>query len=122
MKIPRIFLLFAGTFLIFPLFASAAELAAPGTPARKLQRGFLNIALSPIEISNEVMKLKKTDAALPSWFIGMINGSFKAVGRSGAGLYEIITSPVPLPSGYEPFLKPEFTWEYLEPAPKPSAS
>jgi putative exosortase-associated protein (TIGR04073 family) len=90
----------------------AAELAAPGTAARKLQRGFLNIALSPIEISNEIVNYQKADTILPSWIPGMIKGTFRMVGRGVIGAYEMVTAPVP---SYEPVVKPEFTWEYLKP-------
>jgi putative exosortase-associated protein (TIGR04073 family) len=101
--------------LTFPLLASAAEIAAPGTAARKLQRGFLNVALSPAEVSNEIMKLKRIDTALPSWIAGMAIGIPKMVTRSMVGIYEVVTAPVPLPSGYEPVMMPEFTWEYTKP-------
>jgi putative exosortase-associated protein (TIGR04073 family) len=103
-----------------PFPASAAELAEPGTPARKLQRGFLNITLSPVEISNEIVKLQKADTALPSWTVGMIKGTFKALGRSVAGAYEILTAPFPVPAHYEPVVKPELTWDYLKPVDEPS--
>ena len=33
-----------------PLMAAEAEIQGEGTPQRKLQRGFLNVALSPVEI------------------------------------------------------------------------
>jgi putative exosortase-associated protein (TIGR04073 family) len=108
------------TILCNPFHAYAAELAEEGTPARKLQRGFLNIALSPVEFSNEIVKLKKADTALPSWFVGIIKGSFNAVGRGVVGAFEILTFPVPVPSNYAPVVKPEFTWDYLKPLEEPA--
>ena len=120
MKSPKNLAVILGFLLCFSSAASAAELAAPGTPVRKLQRGFLNVALSPAEITNEIMKLKKVDTALPSWVAGMTFGISKMVARSVVGIYEVVTAPVALPAGYEPVVKPEFTWEYTKPLAEPA--
>ena len=110
----RIFLL---TLLLVcgpPLFAFAAELAEEHTPARKLQRGFLNVALSPLEISHELAKEKKIRSVVPSWFAGLGRGSFFTAGRMLTGVYEMGTFFIPLPAHYDPVVQPEFTWEHLE--------
>ena len=91
----------------------AAEIAPEGTPVRKLQRGFLNIALSPIEISKELDSEKKVDSFIPSWFSGIGRGSFYAVGRALTGVYDMLTFFAPVPAGYEPLVSPEFAWEHL---------
>lgn len=100
--------------------ATAAELAPSGTPARKIQRGFLNIALSPIEVSNEIVKLKKAELALPSWTIGIIRGSCTMTARALVGAYEILTFPVSLPADYAPVINPEFAWDYLPSSETPA--
>ena len=101
------------TFLLFSNFLYAAELASPGTAERKLQRGFLNIALSPIDISHELSKEKRKDSFPPSWFAGLGRGGAFAFGRALAGVYEVVTFPLPLPGNYEPVVEPEFVWEHL---------
>jgi putative exosortase-associated protein (TIGR04073 family) len=105
-------------FLLYPFLwmspLDAAQIAAEGTPVRKLQRGFLNIALSPIEISNELAKEKKVESAIPSWFFtGLGRGGAFMVGRALAGVYDMVTAPFPLPSGYAPLVYPEFAWEHF---------
>lgn len=107
--LPLTFLLF---FFAIPILR-AAEIAPEGTPVRKLQRGFLNIALSPIEISRELDSEKKVDSFVPSWFSGIGRGSFYAVGRALAGVYDMLTFFAPVPAGYEPLVSPEFAWEHL---------
>ncbi len=92
----------------------AAEIAQTGTPARKLQRGFLNVALSPLEISNELASEKKVDAVFPTWVTGLGRGSVFAVGRALAGVYDMVTAPVPYPADYAPLVYPEFAWEHLD--------
>ena len=94
-------------------FLFAAEIAQEGTPARKLQRGFLNIALSPIEISKELDKEKKVDSLIPSWVIGIERGSFYAAARALTGVYEMLTFPFAVPARYEAVVQPEFAWELL---------
>ena len=101
-------------WLAFPSFAHASALADPGTPARKLQRGLLDIALCPIEISQGIVELKHQDTVLPSWIIGTFKGSVNAVSRGLVGAYEIVTTPFPVPSHYAPVLQPEFAWQHLK--------
>ena len=96
--------------------AFAAEIEPVGTPLRKLQRGFLNIALSPIEISTEWHNARKTDNFFPSWISGFGRGAAFAAGRMLTGLYEILTFPIPVPAHYEPVVYPEFAWEHLDKA------
>jgi len=105
--------IFALLAFSLPLMAAEAEIQGEGTPQRKLQRGFLNIALSPIEISNELSKEVRNDTFPPSWVAGLGRGSAYAVGRALVGVYEIVTFPIPYPAHYKPVLQPEFEWQHL---------
>ena len=96
-----------------PLMAAETEIQGEGTPQRKLQRGFLNVALSPIEISNELSKEVRNDTFPPSWVAGLGRGSIYAVGRALVGVYEMVTFPLPYPAHYKPVLSPEFEWQHL---------
>jgi putative exosortase-associated protein (TIGR04073 family) len=104
------FILFAFTL---PVFSEEAEIQAEGTPQRKLQRGFLNVALSPIEISHELSKEVRKDIFPPSWVAGLGRGAVYTVGRALVGVYEMVTFPFPYPANYKPILQPEFTWQEL---------
>ncbi|HNX68152.1 MAG TPA: exosortase system-associated protein, TIGR04073 family [Candidatus Omnitrophota bacterium] len=92
---------------------AVTEIEPEGNPLRKLQRGFLNIALSPIEISTELSKEEKNDTVPPSWVAGLGRGSAYAAGRMLVGVYEIVTFPLPYPADYKPVLQPEFEWQHL---------
>lgn len=108
---------FAGTFLLAAVCATsgfAAELESPATPLRKLQRGFLNVALSPWELAHELSQNKKTDSAVPTWFGGAGRGAAYTAGRALTGVYEMVTFPLPWPANYEPVLQPEFAWQHFE--------
>nr|MBP6943473.1 exosortase system-associated protein, TIGR04073 family [Candidatus Omnitrophota bacterium] len=47
-------------------------------------------------------------------FTGLTVGTIKGLGlglvRTGAGIYEAVTFPFPIPEGYEPIVKPEFVY------------
>ena len=94
--------------------AFAVEIEDSG-PMRKLQRGFVNVALSPMELSTELAKEKKENPETmpPSWLAGIARGSAFMVGRALVGIYEIVTFPIPLPKDYGPVLQPEFPWQHL---------
>ena len=112
MKKTAAFLILFVSAFSFPL--PAAEIEPEGTALRKLQRGFVNMALSPFEISTELAKEKKRDTFPPSWVLGTGRGAFYMIGRALTGVYEIVTFPLPLPAGYTPILQPEFPWQHLE--------
>ncbi len=103
------------SLIIFSPFSYAAEMAEKNTPMHKLQRGFVNIALSPVEVSAELHKEKKVDSAVPSWGTGILRGSFYAVGRALSGVYDILTFPVPIPQNYESLVEPGLPWDRLQP-------
>ncbi len=93
---------------------AAVQMEPKGTPMRKLQRGVINIALSPVEISHELHLEKRKDGYLPSWVSGLGRGSVYTVGRALSGVYDLVTFPLPVPSGYEPLVYPELVTEHLE--------
>lgn len=113
----RTVLLAVSFVFLFQTILSAAELAAPGTPVRKLQRGFLNVVLSPFEISNELSKDKKADWFPPSWATGLARGICYGVGRALVGVGEMVTFPVSAPGDYGPILQPEFAWQHVPDKP-----
>ena len=100
--------------LVFSQTLFASEIASPGTPARKLQRGFLNIALSPVEISTEMAKEKKNDTMPPGWLLGLGRGACYAAGRALTGAFEILTFLFSFPGHYDTILDPEFPWEHFD--------
>ncbi|MBI3316779.1 MAG: exosortase system-associated protein, TIGR04073 family [Candidatus Omnitrophica bacterium] len=99
-------------FLVLSCLGFAAEMESPGTPLRKLQRGFLNIALSPMDISHEIRRDQKRDDIIPGWATGLGRGACFAAGRALAGVYEMLSFPIPFPANYEPVVTPEFVWEH----------
>ncbi|MEI7750592.1 MAG: exosortase system-associated protein, TIGR04073 family [Candidatus Omnitrophota bacterium] len=97
--------------------APEAAIQEEGSMQRKAQRGFLNVALSPFEIANELSKEVRNNTAPPSWIAGLGRGSIYAVGRALVGVYEMVTFPIPYPAHYKPVLQPEFPWQLAKEKP-----
>jgi putative exosortase-associated protein (TIGR04073 family) len=88
---------------------AAVALLAPGCagPEKKLGRGMLNVTefarLGEIRRSMEQTALwENTDAAYTTGFLRGLNRSLM---RTGVGLYEIVTFPIP---SYDPVFLPEY--------------
>ncbi len=111
-------LLIAAILALVSAQSFAAEMESPG-PLRKLQRGFLNIALSPMELTNElaVEKYENDDQMPPSWMTGTVRGIAFTAGRALAGVYDIATFPIPFPKEYGPIVQPELPWDKLKTSP-----
>jgi len=108
-------------FLLFSsLNLMAADIASEGTAARKLQRGFLNLALAPMEISHQLTMESKEKRFGLNWVTGMLRGTLFAAGRSLVGAYELVTAALPAPANYEPIIRPEFPWEHFGDSKMPS--
>jgi putative exosortase-associated protein (TIGR04073 family) len=103
--------------LIAAEVAPEAAIQEEGTMMRKAQRGFLNLALCPFEISNELAKEVRNDTLPPSWIAGLGRGSIYAVGRALVGVYEMVTFPIPYPAHYKAVLQPEFPWQLAKEKP-----
>lgn len=91
----------------------AVPLAEKGTWERKLQRGFLNVIFSPLEISHALAEETKKQEEWFNWLRGAGVGSWFAVIRAATGIYDILTAPFPMPKNYKPTMQPEFSLEYL---------
>lgn len=109
----RSFLVLIFTFLFLLSSSVFAELAPPGTRERKFQRGLLNTAFAPLELTTALEKVKKKDSLVPTWFTGAAAGVISMVIRAFTGIYEILTFPIPSPKNYEPAYEPEFALEHL---------
>lgn len=106
---------FAITFIfnIFISCAAAEESSVPGKMARKFGRGLCNVALGWCEIPKNIMNSCEEINPYAGWFVGLIKGIGMTLARTLAGVWDIVTFPIPAPSDYEPVMEPEFVFESL---------
>lgn len=74
----------------------------------KLGRGMGNAAFGWLEILHQPINMGKQERWPFAIFGGVPKGIVYAVGRTLVGVYEVVTFPVPLPSGYHAMMEPEF--------------
>jgi putative exosortase-associated protein (TIGR04073 family) len=109
----------ASLVLAAALFATAAApaLASPRdtdqSAARKLGRGAADVVAGVLELPGNMVEAHDREGAA-----GLPLGFAKGVGmiavREAVGVYEIVTSPFPVPAGYRPAIRPEYPWDYFD--------
>ena len=111
----------AGIFLMTVLISqvSFAEKSIMGDPesgtkcaSNKLWRGIVNTLTGVGEIIRQPVVCTIDDGAvgIP---VGLINGVFMSFVRTGAGIVDIVTFPIPFDDdiGYGSLLDPDYVWQ-----------
>ena len=88
------------------------------TAGDKLVRGLANFFTGFLEVPRNITITTNEDSVLMGWTVGLGKGLGFTALRMGAGLYEVVTFPFPLPENYEPIVHPEFVWEAAGPRMK----
>ena len=78
--------------------------------AKKLNRGLTNIVTGWFEIPNNMSAATAKHDFASSFFIGLPKGCWATIVRTGAGIYDTLTFPFPIPGDYKPILEPEFAF------------
>jgi len=99
--------------IVILLFSSTAR---ADDALRKLGRGIANVTTCFIEIPYQITKSTQEDGGTAGATVGVIKGLFCTVGRCLAGIYDVITFPIPVPKGYKPIIDPEFVAQEREDA------
>lgn len=103
------FIAFAFSMAYSSYVLSATEKSLPDKMGDKFARGTGNFFTGPVEIPVNISKDIKTNRW--GYCTGLVKGVGYGLVRSGVGLYEAITFPLPLPSDYEPIMEPVYAWE-----------
>lgn len=82
------------------------------TAVQKLGRGLAGVTCGFLEIPGNIVKETQSRGAM-GFPIGLATGLGKTVSRELVGVYELISAPFPVPSGFKPILTPEYPWDYF---------
>jgi len=79
---------------------------------KKLGRGIANVVTCPFEILYRIGEVNEESGPLAAFTWGVLDGFWRMGVRAVAGVYEVVTFPLPVPKGYRPVVDdPEFFME-----------
>jgi len=78
--------------------------------ADKLNRGLTNIVTGWFEIPKNMSAATAKHDFVSAFFIGLPKGCWMTIVRTGAGIYDMLTCPFPVPRDYKPILEPAFAF------------
>ena len=94
---------------------SVAPAAWAQDPIHKMGRGLVNLLTGWIELPKQIHQGSQDDNPVVGLGKGLLKGASLAVLRSGVGIYEAITFPLPYPrdfaSPYEDMELSDYAWE-----------
>jgi len=93
--------------LVIALVLSVAHVGYAQTAPKKLGRGIINTLTGIMEVPADVLKTSKAEGVPMGITVGLGRGLVKGICRTLAGLYEIVTFPIPAPAEYAPITDPE---------------
>lgn len=95
--------------LLLAIFCMASSSYAQD-PGKKLIRGVANILTGWVELPKNIYETSVQDNVFSGLTIGLAKGIGMTIVRTGAGIYETVTFPFPIPEEYAPVLEPEFVF------------
>ena len=79
-------------------------------PAKKLGRGIANVLTGWVELPKNIYDTSVEENVLSGLTMGLAKGVGMTIVRTGAGVYEAVTFPFPIPEDYQPVLEPEYVF------------
>jgi putative exosortase-associated protein (TIGR04073 family) len=80
----------------------------------KLLRGVGNLLFGFVELPRSIFNTSQKNI-LAGLTLGPIQGIGYTIVRMGAGAYDLLTFPIPVPGRYRPLVQPEFPWQETAP-------
>ena len=98
----------AGIVAVFLL--TIATVCFASDPFTKLGRGLANTLTGWVELPKNIYKTSVDENAFAGMTLGLAKGAGMTIVRTGAGIFEIVTFPFPLPENYKAILEPEYVF------------
>ncbi len=106
---------------LLPMEQKAEEPSVAEQIAMKFARGTVNFTTGWAELPKQIYLVGHREGLMMGALRGPIDGLGMFIARTIAGVYEVLTFPVPLPPQYQPMLKPDYIWQ-PEPVVEPDQS
>ena len=98
-------------FLITLMILNMASAGYAQNMSNKLNRGLVNIVTGWFEVPKNMSDGISKHDFVSAFFIGLPKGCWMTIVRTGAGIYDTVTFPIPAPQDYKPVLEPEFAFQ-----------
>jgi len=115
---------------VLSALALAMLLAAPArahthvgdeyTAMDKLGRGLAGMTTGFLELPGNIAAENRDHGAGAAATIGFAKGLGMIPVRELVGVFNFVTAPIEVPSGYRPIIQPEYPWQYFDGAPSAS--
>ena len=92
------------------MIVSMATTCYAQDPGKKLMRGLANVLTGWVELPKNIYETSVEDNVFAGLTIGLAKGVGMTIVRTGAGVYETITFPFPIPEDYAAVLEPEYVF------------
>ncbi|MDP3722022.1 MAG: exosortase system-associated protein, TIGR04073 family [Candidatus Omnitrophota bacterium] len=79
---------------------------------RKLGRGVANVVTAPLELIRTPELVSRQDGYLAGMSVGLVQGAWRTAQRVVVGAFEVATSPLEIPRGFQPLVTPEFVFAH----------
>lgn len=77
----------------------------------KLLRGVANIGTGWVELPKQIYYETKDEGWGKGLTLGPVKGIIMTIVRTGTGVLEVLTFPVPYPDFYGPYFDPPYVWQ-----------
>ena len=104
------FLRIATVHLLALIVMAFSTVCFASDPFTKLGRGVANTLTGWVELPKNIYSTSVEDNAFAGMTLGLAKGAGMSIVRTGAGIYEIVTFPFPLPQDYAPIIEPEYVF------------
>jgi putative exosortase-associated protein (TIGR04073 family) len=98
----------AGALLLLPAPVHAQ------TATDKFGRGIAGMTTGVLELPGNMIEESHERGPGVGIPLGLAKGLGMVVARELCGVYEFVTAPLPVPSGYQPVLHPTYPWDYFK--------
>ena len=109
---------------VLSAFALTVVMAAPAraythvgreyTAMDKLERGLAGMTTGFLELPGNIAAENRDHGAGAAATIGFAKGVGMIPVRELVGVFNFVTAPIEVPSGYRPILQPEYPWQYFD--------
>src|SRR5438477_10203866 len=102
--------------LLLPTIGSADTRYDEGRydPKDKLARGLAGMTTGFLELPGNIVAENREHGAAAAATLGFAKGLGMIPVRELVGVFDFVTAPIEVPSGYRPIIRPEYPWQYFD--------